>query len=434
MKILLIAPSAYLLGGVQDWLYLLTLGLREKGHDITVAIPNDIYHNGDLYNKYYAGINAIYFRNRTGTAEGRIRALADLLLNHPVDVVASVNIGDVYEAYNRVLYKLKETKIVMTLHAIEGDYLGDIGRYCQLLDGVIVTNKLTQKIISGLKLIEGNKIFYAPYGVKSNYNLSPLTKGNDLRIAWVGRLDNQQKRISDLATILTSLDRKGITFTLSIAGDGPDRTQLENELQTWIQTDRVRLLGFLDKSKLQSFYNNHNILLITSEWETGPIVAWEAMMSGLVVVSSEYIGHASEGALVNEQTALLYPIGSGEAAARQLSRLTNTHIRKELAKRGQQMAISRYSLDSSLKSWEEAFKLIIMGESRKKMQYRKSRTTLPAGGLESIVGSKMGELLRLCLGKRGYCRDAGSEWPHSHYGHTNSTTLLKYATLLEQNA
>lgn len=434
MRILLIAPSAYLLGGVQDWLYVLTLGLRKRGHDITVAIPNDIYHDGVLYNEYYKGLNAIHFSNRTCTAEGRIRALANLLLNHPVDVVVGVNIGDVYEAYNRVLYRLKETKIVMTLHAIESDYLGDIGRYCQLLDGVIVTNKLTERIISSLTLFEENRIFYAPYGVRSYAYLHPLKSDNSLNIAWVGRLDNQQKRMSDLVSILISLDKKGIHYTLSIAGDGPHRSQLETELQAWIQSNRVRLLGFLDKDELQSFYCNHNILLITSEWETGPIVAWEAMMAGLVVVSSEYIGHASEGALINERTALLYPIGSGEAAARQLSRLTHTHIREELSKRGQQMAISRYSLDSSLNSWEEAFKLIIMGESRKKKQYRRSRTTWPAGRLDSLVGSELGELFRLFLRKRGYCLDPGSEWPHSHYGYTNSKKLLEYAKSLEQNA
>ena len=95
MKVLIIAPSAYILGGVQDWLYLLTNGLRNNGYTITVAIPNNRFHNGRRYNNYYKGINAVYFSNLTGTHQGRINALSRLLINTPADLILGVNIGDI---------------------------------------------------------------------------------------------------------------------------------------------------------------------------------------------------------------------------------------------------------------------------------------------------------------------------------------------------
>lgn len=434
MKILFVAPSAYLLGGVQDWLYMLVLGLREKGYDIQVAVPNNYYHNGHEYNNYYSKINAIFFSNQTGTIRGRIEALSDLFVKAKADIITGVNIGDIYRAYMRAYPHIKHSKIVMTLHAIESDYLGDIGRYSPFLDGVITTNRLTQKIINSLCLIESDRVLYSPYGVKDIKNkVNLLEPSSHLRIAWVGRLDNRQKRIFDLCNILLRLDQCQISYTLSIAGDGPDKNRLEYDLSYWLQNEKVRFVGLLPKDQLEYFYQQHDILLITSEWETGPIVAWEAMLSGLVVVSSEYLGIASEKALINEETALLFPVGSDKKAAQQIARLLDHNLFQKLVTRAKLMASSRYSLTASVTSWESAFLAIMEGRLKRKKNLHLPIFENP-GKLESLIGSHLNEIMRRLIGRKGYCRDPGSEWPHSTYSHTNSELLFEYAKLLEQDS
>jgi glycosyltransferase involved in cell wall biosynthesis len=433
MRILFVAPSAYLLGGVQDWLYSITLGLRNKGHDVNVAVPNNEYHNGILYNNHYVGLNATFFTNQTGSSQGRIKALSRLLLNNPTDIIVGVNIGDIYEAYKCVYHRLQGTKIVMSLHAIEGDYFGDIGKYSQLLDGVITTNKLTQRLVTRLNLIDDDSIFYAPYGVPTSKAREKEDQDNILRIAWVGRLENEQKRILDIPFILQSLDRLNVEYTLSIAGDGPCKDKLVQNLYPWINMNRVKLMGFLDKRQLDTFYKQHNILLITSVWETGPIVAWEAMLSGLVVVSSEYLGAASESALINEQTALLFPVGSNEAAARQLARLIEPEQRNKLATNGRQLAMSRYSIDSSLASWEQAFYKIMRSKPKAMRCYVRTHSIEKSGRLDSILGPYISEFIRTCVRRKGYCRDPGSEWPHSNYCKSNPKAFLEYAQSLEKD-
>jgi glycosyltransferase involved in cell wall biosynthesis len=434
MKILFVAPSAYILGGVQDWLYMLVLELRKLGNDIIVAIPRSNYHNGVLYNEYYQGINAVYFSSRTVSHEGRLNALSQLLLDYPVDVIAGVNIGDIYEAYKKVRDKIKPSRIIMTLHAIEIEYLRDIGKYCHILDGVITTNKLTQQMITNLGLLDENRVLYAPYGVHEDKNIKEKNIDNILRIAWVGRLDNEQKRVSDLVKIMEKLEVNDIGYKLSIAGDGPAKILLEEELKKEIRKSKVELVGFLNKKKLSLFYRDHDILLITSEWETGPIVAWEAMLSGLVLVSSTYVGSRLEGALINEETALLFPIGSNEAAVEQLSRLVDPRLREKLSKNAQQMARSRYSLSISLVTWEQAFQKIVSLKPLIKDAKLKKRFVKTSGRLDSLLGSRIAEFIRLWLNRKGYCRDPGSEWPHSSSSKTTLKPLLEYAKSLEQNA
>ncbi|MFN9622665.1 MAG: glycosyltransferase family 4 protein [Cyanobacteriota bacterium] len=434
MKLLFIAPSAYLLGGVQDWLYTLVLELRRKGHSIEVAIPKDRYHNGDLYNQFYEGIDAIYFSNYTCSTQGRINALSQLMLRYPVDIIVGVNIGDIYEAYKKVRGKLKYTKLVMTLHALEIEYLRDIGKYTHLLDGVITTNRLSQRIVTQLDLLSENRVFYAPYGVYKKSAVSKRNNDNVLRIAWVGRLENQQKRIKDLVHIARYLDTNHMACKFSIAGDGPFRAQIEKDLDNEIRKNKVELVGFLDKPNLHSFYQNHDVLLITSEWETGPIVAWEAMLSGLVIVSSTYVGSVLERSLINEETALLFPIGAIETAGKQICRLTDHTLRKKLSKNAACMAESRYLLDTSLASWEEAFQTIISLEPREEKIYDARKPSGHTSRLDSLLGTRVAEFIRLKLRRKGYCRDPGSEWPHSCSNKNTSKPLLRYGKLLEENA
>jgi glycosyltransferase involved in cell wall biosynthesis len=431
MKILVIAPSAYLLGGVQDWLYMLILGLRKRGYSIKIAVPNNHFHNGNKYSKYYSGIDPIFFTDQTGTFSGRISALSCLLVNHQADIIIGVNIGDLYYAYAISYPHLNKSHFIMTVHAIEGDYLGDIGRYNLLLDGVITTNKLTQKIVKSLNLIEDSKVLYCPYGVESNVNHTSIHKPQTLRIAWVGRFENQQKRILDLYDILMYLEDQNIPFILSIAGDGPLKNKIQNDLKKWIEAGTVNVVGFLRKDQLMSFYASNDILLITSEWETGPIVAWEAMLSGLVVVSSQYVGILSENALIHEETALLYPIGAGKLAAQQISRLEDTQLFQRLANNGKSMATSRYTQQVSLDSWEQAFLKIVQSKSNIK-KIPNFPTQKNNGKIETLIGNEAGKVIRKLIGKRGFCRDPGSEWPHSTYGYSNLNSLLEYAKLLEQ--
>jgi glycosyltransferase involved in cell wall biosynthesis len=433
MRFLFVAPSAYLLGGVQDWLYTLTLELRKKGHLVKVAIPNDCFHNGVIYNRYYKDIDAIFFSNRTNSYQGRLNALSKLLIDCPVDVIVGVNIGDLYEACKRTMDKIRHTKIVMSFHAFEIEYLRDIGKYSKLLDGVITTNKLSQQIVIKLGLISENRVLYAPYGVYTDSLIGERKLDNDLKIAWVGRMENQQKRIKDLVCIVKYLDASDITYRLSIAGDGPFRSEIEEQLGMQVREKKVRFLGCLNKTTLKTFYHDNDILLITSEWETGPIVAWEAMLSGLAIVSSSYIGSRLEGALINEETALLFPVGGNEVAAKQIARLRENELRERLSYNGMQMARSRYSMDRSVSSWEDAFHSIASLDTRIKDDVFREQLVRKSGRLDSLLGTRTAELCRKCLVRKGSCRDPGCEWPHSLSSKSTSKKLLDYAQTLEWN-
>src|SRR6185503_3526342 len=116
-----------------------------------------------------------------------------------------------------------------------------------------------------------------------------------------------------------------------IAGDGPARNSLLQALQPWIESGRVEYLGALAADQIgPQVFANADVFLLTSSWETGPIVIWEAMAAGVAVVSSRYIGSGLEGALQHEGNCLMFPVGDSEAAATQLARTRDVDLRGAL--------------------------------------------------------------------------------------------------------
>jgi len=460
VKLLYVAPSAYLLGGVQDWLADLVAGQRRLGVEVTVAVPNDAIHRLEPYAARYPELGVIGFANPSGSELGRIDALGALLRRHRDHLVVGVNIAALYPAVRRLRRQgVFRGQVVMTLHAIEPEYFDDLRAQRDLLDAVVVTNRLSGSLARELGGMEEARILYAPYGVavedhpvglaaldqlgRSGPPAPGAPKGSatppqdlgqapGLNLVWVGRLERPQKRVQDIGPILAALDAAGQPFNLTIAGDGPERSALESALTPWIERGQVRLTGPIPRQRLHTeVYGRGRVLLITSSWETGPIVAWEAMAAGMAVVSSRYVGSGLENALVEGETALLYPVWDAAAAARQLIRLSSGALLAELGAAGQDLVRSRYSREASLAAWMAAFRAV---EALPELPPAAAGPApAAAGGLDRLLGAGPSQAIRHLL-RRGFRHgEAGSEWPHSGHPATGQQALLEWAAQLDHH-
>jgi hypothetical protein len=168
-SILIVAPSAYPLGGVATWIDYIVPGLRKRGWRITLGLTTGLHHNVDTYLSDHPMEGVIRIRKTTGTSEGRVRALCHAITEVRPDIVSSVNIVDVYRAVNRLKFKRRgslSVRRVMTLHGLDGEYFEQIRPEVASLDAVIATNRLACKLASSVGGLEGNRIYYAPYGVR----------------------------------------------------------------------------------------------------------------------------------------------------------------------------------------------------------------------------------------------------------------------------
>jgi glycosyltransferase involved in cell wall biosynthesis len=128
-----------------------------------------------------------------------------------------------------------------------------------------------------------------PYGVP----LRPLrrvhhaTEGSPLRIAWVGRLVQQQKRATDILAIARLLEGRRVPFELSAFGDGPARNVMAAEGADLIASGRLSFPGKLANGEILSALEDFDAFVLPSSFEGLSVSLLEAMSRGVVPVVSD---------------------------------------------------------------------------------------------------------------------------------------------------
>jgi len=414
-SIMFIAPSAYRLSGLAIWLDYMDPGLSNLGWDVTIGLVEGPRHH--LPGKYlaeHAHHSCYAIKCNSNTQEGRLRAVESAISQVKPDIVITVNMPDAILGAARFRQKsYPNLKIAMAVHGIQPDLYDDIKAYGSLLDGVFCVNRLACKLTVEHCGIDVGKVFYTPCGVKLG-KIQDRECGKTLQLAYVGRLEQKQKRIFDLSAILMHLDDLSVPWELKIAGTGPDEEKLRLKMAEQLLDDRVFFLGALQPEQLQEeIFDKSDVLLLTSLWETGPLVIWEAMASGVAVVSSSYVGSGLESALYHDKNALIFPVGDRTEAAKQIRRLWCDHgLYTRIRQAGFRLIEERYSIAVSVTNWERHLEELL---KKQVLQSSFQLDIMPsAGRLDRLLGSSIAESVRTKLGSTGPDGGAGGEWPHSH--------------------
>jgi glycosyltransferase involved in cell wall biosynthesis len=154
-----------------------------------------------------------------------------------------------------------------------------------------------------------------------------------LRIVYVGRLVEQQKRVFDLPRIMEVLEKRGVPATLTVVGGGKDRRALESLASPCVERGAIRFAGVLSNSKIARELRNHDALILTSEYEGFPLVVLEAMAWGCIPVVTAIRSGIPE--LVRDgENGYVVGVGDIEAFAERLAGLQrDARLREHLSKR-----------------------------------------------------------------------------------------------------
>ena len=420
-RILFIAPSAYSLGGVQTWLDYLLPGLDARGYKTTIALPNNSENLAQKYLDQHPCDSVHYLKTRTGTVIERISAIEKSIRSIDPAIIVVVNIYDAYPAINNLRKRnASSARIVTTIHGIQEDLLTGIKVNANIIDAVISTNRLTQNLVTQFTGVDAGRSLYAPYGVNELIVNKP-PDSDSFTIAYVGRIEEQQKCVHDLLAIFSKLLREIDKVTILIAGGGPDLPVLKEWLEIESQyASQISYLGIIEAEKVsEEIYAKADALLLTSRWETGPIVAWEAMRCNVTLVSSRYIGSLEEGSLIDGENCLLFDIGDIDNAVKKVKQSTNVALREQLNSEALSLVRSKYSIKRSVDTWADCFDNINMSSPKpyapNTIQIKdKGRLATIFKRLFGDHGESFAEHLRLlfALTKRGHSENI--KWPHSY--------------------
>lgn len=116
----------------------------------------------------------------------------------------------------------------------------------------------------------------------TNKSLLELPLQNDMiHILFVGRLDEESKRLSLLIESMKFVDSK--KYQLTIIGDGPDK---ENYIEQ-VKSQQITNIEFLGaKENPYPYMKNADTLVLTSNYEGFPVVCIEGLHFGLRIIST----------------------------------------------------------------------------------------------------------------------------------------------------
>ena len=169
-------------------------------------------------------------------------------------------------------------------------------------------------------------------------------------ILFVGRLDNNQKRVSRIIETWASLESKYPDRHLSIVGDGPAREYLIRLTET-LGLEHVSFEGFQSP---RPYYERASLLMLASEFEGFPLVLAECMSFGVVpVVYGSY--SAVYDIIEDGKDGLIIPktsegFNAAIMAERMAAVMTDEHRLEQMALAAIEKS-KNYSIDKIYQQW-----------------------------------------------------------------------------------
>lgn len=174
---------------------------------------------------------------------------------------------------------------------------------------------------------------------------------DQFKLVYVGRLSEEQKRISEVTQALCRAVREVSGTEATIYGSGSAQTSVEQILHTQGAGLPIRYAGRVDSEQMQSrLLENHAIVLL-SDYEGLPVALMEAMACGVVPICSqiesgipELVTDRVNGLLVNDRG------DSFVAAVRQLR--NNPQLWQTLSQAARVKIAADYAHDRCVDAWE----------------------------------------------------------------------------------
>jgi glycosyltransferase involved in cell wall biosynthesis len=178
---------------------------------------------------------------------------------------------------------------------------------------VIASSKFVQELHAGRL---GERSTVIPPGVDITTFL-PAEGPAPPRVLFVASLSRgaAHKGLSELLAAFQLIARRDPEVELVIVGDGDARADLELEAASAGLGERARFVGYLEGEELAAAYRSARVLALPSQSDNFPLVALEAMASGVAVVATR-VGAMAELLGADERGFLVEPGDVGDLAGK----------------------------------------------------------------------------------------------------------------------
>lgn len=404
MRVLFCSQAAHTGGGVEAWMEALTAALLQNGAEVFTGLARGRFHDPDRYQARHRVSNPIEIDGRLGFREVRISNLVRLFRQVEPDVIIPANLSDAILAGSYWKTRGGRARMVTCLHTQDDQQVEQLRANATFID---LFTSVSKRVTNQLVLLTGEpeRVRHLPTGVPEP--VAPFIARECIRnVAYIGRLDQSDKRVLDSIEFMKQLEGSGVR--LHIIGSGAEDGRLRSALAPY----PVEFHGELTRQQLyESIYPAIDAIVIFSEAEAGPIVAWEALIHGVVPVVSNFVGRADEGVMHDDANSLVFAVGDVAGAAARIRKYSSAGL-APLSRAARTALPIAYTLAGFATSWQTELE-----ECMSKPLRKGHASQLPAlsstGRMAKLRFSveQLAWLRRLCNDSYQH-HEPGSEWPH----------------------
>lgn len=242
----------------------------------------------------------LIFEDRLGRAYQAVAA------HRPRGVLACLG-GDSFEVLRLV------PKNVVRIGLIQSDDPGPYvltRQFAQWLDTMVGVSETIRKRLVDEGHSTRCRVEQIPYGIQFGPAHTKVLRdvSKPLRIIYVGRIIEEQKRVSRLVELVKMLSTRGEKFEFTFVGGGPELASSRAALNDF---QNVRFTGDLPNTEINGRLRESDVFVLLSDYEGLPLSLLEAMGEGIVPVVSDLESGMRQ--IVTDATGVRVPVGDVQA-------------------------------------------------------------------------------------------------------------------------
>ncbi|HKV40728.1 MAG TPA: glycosyltransferase family 4 protein [Blastocatellia bacterium] len=365
------------------------------------------FHDPLLFRRIHPDAETVLLDGRTGTRDGRWRAVRRAIQHVNPAVVMPGALADTFEVVRQEKHRGGSARLVYGLPGVHDGANAFVNAYSGIVDQAFGVSRLTTQLLETACGIPASRVHYVPTGVVLPARLTQLDHRGPIRIGYVGRFDDD-KRPMDLTALCAELEARGLDYQAIAVGGG---SLAESLARAAAATPRLRVLSPVTVDQLyDSVYPQLDACLLFSAREGMPNSLLEAMAHGVVPVTSDFVGRETEGLIEDGRTGMVFPVGGIESAADRIVQLASDRaLRQRLGAMARKTVEAKHSLEVMGDRFVGVLEAALECEPA-----LASIPPLPERGssrLSRWVGGDAAEQLRRLCGKRFNHTDDDGEWP-----------------------
>jgi glycosyltransferase involved in cell wall biosynthesis len=319
-RLLLIAPWLAV-GGADRFNLDLVAGLTARGWDVTIVTT--LYGEHPWLPLFARHTPDVFVLERFLRVEDYPRFLLYLMQSRRYDVALVSNSEVGYQLLPYLSARSPNTALASYCHALEGEWKdGGYPRMALEVDSILDAQLVASHEIAewlSMRGAESSTLHVCPVSIDSDQwrpdkqlrdqVRSELRIDHDAVVILTAARIAIEKQPEVIARSLLRLRERGIAYRALIAGDGPELQWLRDFIQAHRLEESVAVLGAIDPTCMRGLFAAADIFFLPSRREGIALSCYEAMSTGLAVVSAD-VGAQRE--LIIPGTGILVESGEVE--------------------------------------------------------------------------------------------------------------------------